>query len=145
MATNTFSGAASDTALSIGALSRCTGCNIETIRYYERIGVMPEPARTAGGHRQYGQAHVRRLSLSSDMSRVYPAMSAARIAASLRWMRSLAMRPFPPRCVRGLGWASPRSPNVAFGSTADYKHPLILRPHLGVERTYLGHGRIVCL
>ena len=62
MATNTFSGTASDTALSIGALSRCTGCNVETIRYYERIGIMPEPARTAGGHRQYDQGHVRRLS-----------------------------------------------------------------------------------
>ncbi len=57
MATNTISG-----ALTIGALSRCTGCNVETIRYYERIGIMPEPARTAGGHRQYDQGHVRRLS-----------------------------------------------------------------------------------
>jgi MerR family mercuric resistance operon transcriptional regulator len=34
--------------LSIGALSKDTGVNIETIRYYERIGVMPAPERTAG-------------------------------------------------------------------------------------------------
>ncbi len=51
MATNTFSGAQPVGMLSIGAVSRRTGCNIETIRYYERIGIMPEPARTAGGHR----------------------------------------------------------------------------------------------
>ena len=49
------------TVVSIGALSRRTGCNIETIRYYERIGLMPEPPRTAGGHRSYGKANERRL------------------------------------------------------------------------------------
>ena len=48
-------------ALTIGDLSRRTGCKVETIRYYERIGVMPEPARTPGGHRQYGAGHLRRL------------------------------------------------------------------------------------
>jgi MerR family mercuric resistance operon transcriptional regulator len=46
---------------SIGALSQRTGCNIETIRYYERIGLMPSPPRTAGGHRSYGSVHERRL------------------------------------------------------------------------------------
>lgn len=48
-------------AVSIGALSQRTGCNIETIRYYERIGLMPSPPRTAGGHRSYGSLHQRRL------------------------------------------------------------------------------------
>lgn len=47
--------------LSIGTLSRCTGCNVETIRYYERIGLMPAPPRTSGGHRSYGKFHERRL------------------------------------------------------------------------------------
>ena len=46
---------------SIGALSQRTGCNIETIRYYERIGLLPPPPRTAGGHRSYGSVHERRL------------------------------------------------------------------------------------
>ncbi len=46
---------------SIGALSRRTGCNIETIRYYERIGLLPPAPRTAGGHRLYGDAQSRRL------------------------------------------------------------------------------------
>lgn len=35
----------------IGALSRWTGCPIETIRYYERIGLLKKPSRTLGEHR----------------------------------------------------------------------------------------------
>jgi MerR family mercuric resistance operon transcriptional regulator len=38
-----------------------TGCNIETIRYYERLGLLRAPARTAGGHRLYDLEHLRRL------------------------------------------------------------------------------------
>ena len=34
-------------------LARLTGCNIETIRYYENIGVMPEPPRTSKNYRVY--------------------------------------------------------------------------------------------
>lgn len=48
-------------ALSIGELSQDTGVNIETIRYYERIGVMPKPARTKGGHRAYDATQLKRL------------------------------------------------------------------------------------
>ncbi|WPZ20975.1 helix-turn-helix domain-containing protein [Sulfitobacter faviae] len=43
-------------------LARLTGCNHETIRYYESVGLMPDPPRTASGHRRYGAAHVERLS-----------------------------------------------------------------------------------
>jgi len=46
----------------IGAMSRETGVNIETIRYYERIELMPKPDRTAGGNRQYTHDHLKRLS-----------------------------------------------------------------------------------
>src|SRR5713226_6413554 len=48
--------------ISIGDLSRRTGCNIETIRYYEKIGLLPAPARSAGGHRVFRIDHLRRLS-----------------------------------------------------------------------------------
>jgi MerR family mercuric resistance operon transcriptional regulator len=44
----------------IGELSRQTGCNIETIRYYERIGLMPEPPRR-GRYRSYEPEDVGRL------------------------------------------------------------------------------------
>jgi MerR family mercuric resistance operon transcriptional regulator len=46
----------------IGALSKRSGVNIETIRYYEKIGVMPKPGRTAAGYRIYGPDHLKRLS-----------------------------------------------------------------------------------
>ncbi len=42
-------------------LAKLTGCNLETIRYYENVGLMPDPPRTASGHRRYGQTHVERL------------------------------------------------------------------------------------
>lgn len=47
---------------SIGAVSKETSVHIETIRYYERIGLIPEPDRTAGGNRQYDFEQLRRLS-----------------------------------------------------------------------------------
>ena len=46
---------------SIGELSRQTGCKVETIRYYERIEILPLPARTEGGHRVYNESHLKRL------------------------------------------------------------------------------------
>lgn len=45
----------------IGALSRRAGCKVETIRYYERVGLLPAPARSAGGYRLYGTEHLKRL------------------------------------------------------------------------------------
>ncbi len=45
----------------IGTLSEQTGVKIETIRYYEREGLMPAPPRTAGGHRSYTEDHLKRL------------------------------------------------------------------------------------
>ncbi len=45
----------------IGVLAARTRCNVETIRFYEKIGVLAKPARTEGGHRAYGSAHVARL------------------------------------------------------------------------------------
>lgn len=45
----------------IGALSRDTGCHIETIRYYEKLGLLHEPQRSNGGHRLYNKHHLKRL------------------------------------------------------------------------------------
>ena len=42
-------------------LARRTGCNLETIRYYEKTGMMPDPPRTASGYRIYDDSHVSRL------------------------------------------------------------------------------------
>ena len=48
--------------MSIGELARATGTKAETIRYYERIGLLPRPARTASNYRSYGSAELARLS-----------------------------------------------------------------------------------
>lgn len=48
--------------LTIGKLAQATGVNLETVRYYERIALMPAPVRTSGGHRVYDDSHRRRLS-----------------------------------------------------------------------------------
>jgi MerR family transcriptional regulator, mercuric resistance operon regulatory protein len=45
----------------IGAASERSGCNIETIRYYERIGLVPEPPRNASRYRVYSPGDVQRL------------------------------------------------------------------------------------
>jgi MerR family mercuric resistance operon transcriptional regulator len=45
----------------IGVLSGITGVNIETIRYYERIGLMPKPPRSDGQRRIFDASHLRRL------------------------------------------------------------------------------------
>lgn len=48
-------------AFTIGALSRESGVNLETIRFYERSGLLPEPVRSASGYRHYQAIDVRRL------------------------------------------------------------------------------------
>ena len=50
-----------DRMLSIGALARRTGTKVQTIRYYEEIGLMPEAGRTGGGQRRYSEAELDRL------------------------------------------------------------------------------------
>ena len=47
---------------SIGALAKATDTNVETIRYYERIELLPKPERTSANYRAYGQDELVRLS-----------------------------------------------------------------------------------
>jgi DNA-binding transcriptional MerR regulator len=64
--------------LTIGGLGKKTGTKVQTIRYYEQIGLMPEPDRTEGGQRRYSLAaldrrsfirHARQLGFSLDAIR----------------------------------------------------------------------------
>jgi MerR family mercuric resistance operon transcriptional regulator len=48
-------------AMRRGELAQRSGCNIETVRFYERQGLLPAPPRTAGGHRDYAPEHLKRL------------------------------------------------------------------------------------
>ncbi len=46
---------------SIGEIAKQSECKVETIHYYEKIKLMPEAARTEGGHRIYGRVQLKRL------------------------------------------------------------------------------------
>ena len=48
--------------MKIGELAKLTNCQVETIRYYEREGLLPSPERTEGNYRFYTQAHLETLS-----------------------------------------------------------------------------------
>lgn len=52
---------ADGTTFSIGDLAKWTGTKVETIRYYEKVGLMPPAMRTAGNHRAYTLTHIDRL------------------------------------------------------------------------------------
>lgn len=47
--------------MKIGEAAAASGCHLETVRYYERIGLLPAPPRTSGGYRDYRPADVDRL------------------------------------------------------------------------------------
>ncbi|WP_296713120.1 helix-turn-helix domain-containing protein [Rhodoblastus sp.] len=47
--------------MNIGELARAAATKVETIRYYERIGLLPAPPRTAGNYREYCATHLMRL------------------------------------------------------------------------------------
>ena len=47
--------------MKIGELARISRCTVETVRYYEKEGLLPAPERTTGNYRSYGAAHLERL------------------------------------------------------------------------------------
>ena len=49
------------TRLTIGRIAAAAGCKVQTVRYYEQIGLLPRPARSEGNQRLYGKADVDRL------------------------------------------------------------------------------------
>ena len=51
-----------ENTMSIGALAKATGTKVETVRWYEQVGLLPAPARTSGNYRAYDAAHLGRLS-----------------------------------------------------------------------------------
>lgn len=58
------------TALRSGELAKAAGVNVQTLRYYERRGLLPVPSRSAGGHREYDQAAVAALKAIRGLQRL---------------------------------------------------------------------------
>jgi len=55
--------------LSIGDVANASGVSRDTLRYYERLGLVPKPARTAAGYRQYSSGVLARLALVRNAQR----------------------------------------------------------------------------
>ena len=70
--------------LTIGELAARTGCKIQTIRYYEQIGLMPDPSRTKGNQRRFGQEHLERLAFIRHSRELGFSLDAIRELLSLR-------------------------------------------------------------
>lgn len=68
--------------LTIGGLARAAGVNVETIRYYQRRGLLPEPPRLHGQIRRYGQGDLKRINFIKEAQ--YLGFSLDEIADLLR-------------------------------------------------------------
>ena len=55
--------------MKIGELASATATKVETVRYYEKIGLLAPPARTSANYRAYGNEHLARLSFIADEAR----------------------------------------------------------------------------
>lgn len=68
---------------SIGTLSERSGVNIETIRYYEKVGLLPAASRASNGYRQYDDASVERLAfVRAGANSASPSMKSANCSRS---------------------------------------------------------------
>lgn len=76
--------------LSIGTLARRTGTKVQTIRYYEQVGLLPRPGRTEGGQRRYDEADLDRLAFVRHARQLGFPLEA------IRELLALAARPGEP-------------------------------------------------
>jgi MerR family mercuric resistance operon transcriptional regulator len=76
------------TEIGIGELSRRTQCNVETIRYYERIGLLPRPRRSAGRYRRYDADDIGRLRFIRRARQLGFTLNAVRALLSLASVKS---------------------------------------------------------
>jgi Cd(II)/Pb(II)-responsive transcriptional regulator len=70
--------------MKIGELAKLTDCQVETVRYYEREGLLPPPARSDGNYRLYTQAHVERLTFIRNCRSLDMTLEEIRSLLSLR-------------------------------------------------------------
>jgi len=77
-------GALPAVALSVGQLASRAGVRVDTVRYYERAGLLPRPRRTSGDHRRYGPADVDRLLFIRGARRLGLRLAEIRALAQVR-------------------------------------------------------------
>jgi DNA-binding transcriptional MerR regulator len=86
----TSDAAAHERVIAIGALAARTGVKVETIRYYEQVGLLPAPERSEGNQRRYGRRHLERLAF------IRHARDLGFPVETLRGLLALADRPDMP-------------------------------------------------
>mgnify|MGYP002621776545 CR=1 FL=1 len=87
--------------LAIGDLARRTGTKVQTIRYYEDIGLLAKPARTEGGQRRYDAAALDRLAFIRHARELGFGLDAVRAAAEGRIESVTMVTRKPPRGLMG--------------------------------------------
>jgi MerR family copper efflux transcriptional regulator len=97
-------------ALKIGEVAERGGVNLQTIRYYEREGLLPEPPRRESGYRMFPESTVRRVRFIKRAQELGFTLAEIRELLSLRMMRAetaprcdLSRRPRSPRLNRRCG------------------------------------------
>ena len=61
----------------IGEIATQAGVSVDTVRFYERVGVLPQPARTESGYRDYEPGTVERIKLTRELQAIGFALSEA--------------------------------------------------------------------
>ena len=80
-----------DREFTIGELARLTGASVETIRYYERIGLMPRPPRTNGGRRTFREESLNTLNFIRRCRELGFCLDDVRTLLALRTAQSSCM------------------------------------------------------
>ncbi len=76
----------------IGELANQTGCDVETIRYYEKTGLLPAPGRNDAGYRQYEPEHQERLQFIRHCRSLQMGLSDIRVLLDFRSQPSAECR-----------------------------------------------------
>lgn len=123
----------SSRSLTIGAFAREAGVTVETIRFYQRKGLLPEPDKPYGSIRRYG---------ASDVSRVRFVKSAQRLGFSLDEIRGLLLLDDGTHCDEARGLGEKKLADVR-GKLADLQRIEAVLAAL-VERCGATRGQVRC-
>jgi DNA-binding transcriptional MerR regulator len=74
--------------MQIGIVAKKVGLSVYAIRFYERNALLPRPARTQGGFRQYGERHAFRMPLSKPSKQILGVVQANRFGSFHKSSRS---------------------------------------------------------
>lgn len=119
--------------LTIGAFAKAAGVNVETIRFYQRKGLLPEPDKPLGGIRRYGAA---------DVARVRFVKSAQRLGFSLDEIAHLLKLEDGTRCSDAAEIAAHRLADVR-ARLADLARMEVVLLHL-VRACHTRKGKVSC-